>query len=354
MIDWITAVIPCEHALPIQDGCFQRVGSDGRVEWTSASRLSVEGSFSTSVTMRSASWVGDGLSHIELSGNLVKFFQGHNLWGSDDLHGLVVEFVRWLVEEQRGKDAPLVCPTAEDVRAIKAGEYSLHRVDITDSFVLSSRFDVLAWLRAAEQTAYLSHRGRGQLVKGSTLYFGKGSRRWSLKLYSKGQEIEENFSKQPALMNLPNVRAWADNVLRAELTIRGMELRRFQIDQGSSWKHEDGVPFDPLYMLRAKLQGMTMTTTRTLSEEVLATLTTSQRLAYSAWLSGEDLRGILSNGAFYNLRNKLLPHGVDVATLQLKEGTNVVPLVRVLEAKPASIPEWAHGTHLYYEPRRIA
>ena len=97
-----------------------------------------------------------------------------------------------------------------------------------------------------------------------------------------------------------------------------------------------------------------MTTTRTLSDEFLATLTTSQRLAYSAWLAGEDLRAILPNGSFYRLRNKLLPHGIDVSLIQSSERSNVVPLVRVLEAVPAGVPDWAYGTPLFYEPRRVA
>jgi hypothetical protein len=32
----------------------------------------------------------------------------------------------------------------------------------------------------------------------------------------------------------------------------------------------------------------------------------------------------------------------------------VVPLYRVLEAKPVQVPDWATGTPLYFEPRRVA
>ena len=354
MIDWITTVIRCTHNEPIRDGQFVKLKQGGEVEWSADRRLSIRGSFDSTVTVRSAPWAGE--DHIEVSGNLAKFFQGHNLFGTDDLCGLVFEFMRWL-SLNHGPDAatPLVCPSIDDINAWRSGDYSLHRVDVTDSYKLPTRSDVLTWLRAAEQTAYLSHRGRGQLVKGSTLYFGKTSRRWSLKLYAKGQEIEDNASHQPALQDLPAARAWADNVLRAEMVIRGQQLRDWGLSSGTAWLPLDEVPFESLGLLRDRLGAMTMTTTRTLTHEVISELTAAQHNGYLAWLAGNDLRDSMSRPSFYRLRGKLLPHGIDIATLQPSEDrSNVIPLVRVLEAIPACVPDWAEGTPLYFEPRRVA
>lgn len=351
MIDWISAVVPCAHIEPIRDGCFQRVDGSGDVEWSSDRRLMVKGSHDSAVSIRTAAWEGDR-THIEISGNLAKFFQGHNLWGSDDLHGLLFEFLRWLAIEHGLQESPLVSPTESDIAAWRDGSIALQRVDVTESFHLANLGEVLSFLRSAEQTAHLSHRGRGQLVKGSTLYFGKSSRRWSLKLYSKGQEIRAPGHGQAAILDLPSAVEWAEKTLRAELTIRSMELKRLGLDRVSDWSTHEGVPFASAELLREKLGDMTMTTTASLADDVLATLTSSQRLAYTAWLAGEDLRVILSNGSFYRLRSKLLPHGIDIATLLPKEGqSNVVPLYRVLEAKPAQVPDWAEGTPLYFEPR---
>ena len=354
MIDWITALVPCVHPEPVRDGQFMRVKQDGSIEWSSDRRLLLRGSFDSAMTVRSAPWAGNDV--LEVSGNIVKFFQGHNLFGTEDLPGCVFDFMRWLALNH-GPDSSnvLVTPTVANVADWRSGNYSLHRVDVTDSFKLASRSDVLAWLRAAEQTAHLSHRGRGQLCKGSTLYFGKNSRRWALKLYAKGQEIESNASQQAALDDLPHARAWADDVLRCELVLRGMELKRLGLGVSTAWLPLDGVPFDALAMLHDKLGAMTMTTTRTLPDDVLASLFPAQRSAYLAWLAGNDLRTIMPTRSFYRLRAKLLPHGVDVATLQPSEDrSNVVPLVRVLEAVPAGIPEWAIGTPLFWEPRRVA
>ena len=69
------------------------------------------------------------------------------------------------------------------------GKLTVSRVDINETWFLKDRNEVLAWLRAAGQKMHLKHRGAGQF-KGDTLYWGKGSRRWFLKCYSKGDEID--------------------------------------------------------------------------------------------------------------------------------------------------------------------
>lgn len=76
-------------------------------------------------------------------------------------------------------------------------------------------------------------------MKGSTLYFGKNSRRWSLKLYSKGQEIRATGHGQDAVLALPHAVEWADKTLRAELTLRGMELQRLNLAYVGQWSDKD-------------------------------------------------------------------------------------------------------------------
>jgi II/X family phage/plasmid replication protein len=348
MIDWISMVVPLAHSAPIIGGHVVSITPDGTVEWQCSKRTTVPGSFSTGLQVRTASHTADPCTHVEISGNPVKFFQGHNLWGSDDLPSLVVETTRHVAAV-----LGIEISEADHARLLR-GEVQLTRVDVTESFHLGNKAEVLAWLRAAEQTAHLSHRGRGQLVKGSTLYFGKNSRRWSLKLYSKGQEITAKGHGQDAILALPQCVAWADRTLRAELTLRSMQLKDMALDKVTAWLPVEGVPFDAPELLRARLGDMTMTTTRTLPDEVLATLFPAQHTAYLAWLAGNDLRHAMPMRSFYRLRAKLLPHGIDIATLMPKEVSNVVPLHRVLEAVPAQVPDWAHGTPLFFEPRRVA
>lgn len=347
MIDWLSMVVPCAHVQPISGGHVLSIKPGGEVDWQCVKRTTVAGSYSSGLQVRTANHTQQRCSHLEISGNPVKFFQGHNLWGTDDVHALSVATVE-AIASLLG-----LTPTDDDRAAWLSGEIQLTRVDVTQSFHLPHRAAVLAWLRAAEQTAHLSHRGRGQLVKGSTLYFGKNSRRWSLKLYSKGQEITKKGHGQDAILSLPSAVAWADKTLRAELTLRSMELKRQGLDFVSGWMGD--VPSAvTAELLRDRFGGMTMTTTAHLSAEVLGSLRPALRVAYQAWESGSDLRAVLPHRTFYKYRSELLPHGVDIATLVPREVSNVVPLFKVLEAVPVSVPDWAEGTALYFEPRRIA
>lgn len=351
MIDWLTFIAPCSHASAIGGGQVISISPTGEVEWITQKRASVRGSFDTSLTIRTATHTVDPLTHVEISGNPVKFFQGHNLWGSDDVHALVCATLDYLSSRP---DLGMV-PTPADRSAWQLGDVRLTRVDQTQSFHLANLSDVLAWLRAAEQTAHLAHRGRGQLCKGSTLYFGKHSRRWSLKLYAKGQEIRDKGHEQQMILQLPHALAWADRTLRAELVIRSMELRRLGLDVVSAWSQLDGVDSAvTARLLQDRLGAMTMNTVSHLPAAVLDSMKPKIRMAYQLWESGGDLRAIVSRPTFYKYRAELLPHGIDIAALNPKEKSNVVPLVRILEAVPVGVPDWAQGTPLYWEPRRIA
>ena len=351
MIDWTSFVAPCTHAKEVYGGQVFALKPDGRVEWQSLKRLEVRGSFDDAIHVRTHRNTDDTLTHIQVSGNPVKWFQGHNLWGTDDLHGLVVA----LLEVLAARPELGLMPTDDDRAAWRAGAIPLTRVDVTDSYHLPSLPDVLSWLRAAEQSAHLSHRGRGQLTKGSTLYFGKHSRRWSLKLYAKGQEIRAAGHAQTAVLSLPHALAWADKSLRAEMVIRGQELRRRGLGMVADWAQFDGVDSAvTAELLRPVLGNLTMTTTNTLPADVLDALTNAQRTAFLAWQAGHDLRAVMPHRSFYRLRAAILPHGIDIAVTQSREPSNVVPMLRVLEAVPAGVPDWAVGTPLYFEPRRVA
>jgi II/X family phage/plasmid replication protein len=349
VIDWITITAPLPHADSIGAGRVVSIDSNGVPQWETVKRLSVRGSFSSSITVRSCTHTATPFSHVEISGNPAKLFQGHNLWGTDDLPALVYATLEFIANR-------LSIPVCDRTRAEwRAGDVQLTRVDCTESFHLASKAEVLAWLRAAEQTAHLSHRGRGQLCKGSTLYFGKNSRRSSLKFYSKGQEITAKDHGQDSILGLPAAVDWANKTLRAELTIRSMELKRLNLSHVRDWITDNGVPsVVTAQLLRHQLGSITMTTIHRLPATVLGSLRPSLQTAYLAWESGADLRHTLSRATFYRYRSELLPHGIDLATLNPKDVSNVVPLHRVLEAIPVGVPDWAKGTPLYWEPNRVA
>lgn len=341
-------LVPLRHPEPLNAGHVVSIKPDGELEWQTAKRVKLKGSHEAGLTIKTASHTADPCTHLVIDGNPVKFFQGHNVWGTDDLSGLAVATCHAVAELLGLEIHP------DDAAAWKAGDIGLTRVDVNESFHLNNRAEVLAFLRSAEQTAHLAFRGRGTLRGGSTLYFGQFSRRKTLKLYAKGPEIERRGYRQEIILALPSAKAWADRTLRAELSIKSMELRRLGLDRVSSWFTDDQLPSEvTAALLRKEFGGMTMTSTANLAPEIMETLRPGLRAAVVAWEAGADLRMIYSKSGFYKFRAELLPHGIDIATKMPREVSNVVPLYRVLEAKPAQVPDWAEGTPLYFEPARL-
>lgn len=348
MIDWITAKLPFTHKTAISDGMVVHLDSQGENKFYKLKRKELRGSFETGIHC----WTElceenpDGtFPFLWVSGNPVKLFQGHNVWGSNDLHGLLVETFHFLADSLRAKGA---APTALDFQNVKRGAVHLTRVDLTESFLLPSLSDCKAWIRAAEFTTRMKHRGRGQMTSG-TLYFGKNSERWATKIYAKGQEVREHLTKQPGIFGLRHALDYADQCLRIEHVLRGKELNRRGLDLAGNWDDTTGE-----VLHRELLSKLEFSEAVTISPTVLDDLPGSLRGAYALWQEGHDLRKVYAPRTFYRYRSQLLAHGIDISIQQQGRPDNVVPLVRVLEAVPASIPEWAHGTSLYFEPRRFA
>lgn len=351
MIDWITMIAPLPHPAPINAGFVQSIGPDGEVEWHTGKAVKLEGSFSSGINVKTATYNCDPCTFVHISGNPAKLFQGHNLWGTDDLVGLALETLYFVADR-------LGLPVSPETRAQwLAGFIELHRVDATVSFHLSTLAEVRSFIRSAQQTAHLTHRGRGELVKSGSLYFGKKSRRWSLAMYSKGQEIRAKDHGQESILDLPHALAWADRSLRCELRLLRTELKDRGLGHVFNWFLEDGtLPSVVTRQLLLKPLGdLTMTTIGTLPQTILDTLRPALRACVALWESGQDLRAVYPARTFYRNRSQLLPHGIDIAMVKPREAvSNVVPLHRILEAKAVEVPDWAHGTALYFEPRAFS
>jgi II/X family phage/plasmid replication protein len=303
----------------------------GEQEWVVNKRLSVEGSYSSKVQISSFSE-----DQIYISGNPTKFLQGHNLFGTNDLVGLMSKFFDCLLtHEQLGLN-----PDPFQYADIKDGNYELTRVDVNETWHLNNRADVLAWIRSVGETAYLKHRGAGQF-SGDTAYFGKNSRRWSLKCYSKGLEILAKGHKLPSELRIPEMIEYAEKSLRIEAVIRQLELKRRGLNTASNWDIDTSEELLLEYISKLELSDVYM-----LNDDVLNTLPPRLRLTYQAWLNGDDLKQILPHNTFYRSKKALREYGIDISTKSPKEKTNVIPLIRVLEAKPVGIPHWAHEKSL--------
>ena len=198
----------------------------------------------------------------------------------------------------------------------------------------------MSWIRSAGDKTVLARRGRG-VFAGDTLYYGKNSRRWSLKMYSKGHELQKRkLSKE---LDIPELKEFAEKALRIELTLRSLELKDRGLHFAKRW-----TPDFAIMLLMEAVGKLEMSNNFSLNDDKLALLKPRLRLAYKAWLRGDDLRQDLPKMTYYRYRKELLEFGIDIANVQDvdKPLDNVVPLVRVLEALPASIPDWAYEKKL--------
>lgn len=329
MIDWVTAEIKCRNKL--DGGCVAKINEKGEIEWLSQSAIPVRGSYDIHMMVKPLT---ENL--IRVSGNPAKWLQGHNLFGTNDLIALMSACFDQLFEILGDNDS--LRPTVEQIEAVEAGKYILTRVDINESWELASQAQVKAWIRAAGEKMHMPHRGKG-VFSGDTLYWGKGSKYWFVKCYSKGDEIDGKKSNYPDELRTPQMLDYANKALRLELVLCSKFLRAFFLNEAWRWTEETA----KMLLLQA-VDKLEMSNNFMINDDVVNSLPARMRMAYVSWLHGEDLRAILPKNTFYRYRRELKKYDIDIALVRDKEKTesNVIPLIKVLEAKPMGIPDWAY------------
>ena len=343
MIDWVDFSAPLRHDIgegtPFYNGEVLSVAPDGGLDWGIFKRMDLEGSHSSKIQIRSSSMV-DGSQAVRVSGNLVKWFQGHNIYGSADLFGLILEALSRVCEVCK------ITPTDDELFQWKNGCIELLRVDVTKSVDFGNKQRVLNALRSLDSTANLKYRGRGQF-NGHSLLFGKGSRHWSCTLYSKGAEIEKH--KLPPSLAETSLPSIADGLLRIEFRLLSMHLKGLGLASLGAWNDNT---VDEVH--QSHLQQLQISDTTMLDADTLHSLPPKLQLVYQTWKDGHDLRAMFPARTFYNYRKSLLALGIDISVKQERKNSNVVHLPVVLAGQPFVLPEWAMNAPYYFTPRHNA
>lgn len=267
-----------------------------------------------------------------LSGNPVKFFQGHNLFGSSDALGLALA-AGLAVRQSVG-----MFPGPSTFQACEFYPPRFTRLDITRSYRFASESEALAYIRLV--AAQSRSRHGAAVCKGDTVYFGQHSRRWSFKIYPKLQELRAHPPRGgPALDHLDKLQEWTQGVVRFELTLRSPELEELppRFDLLTTWQ----TYFDKLTLNENAI----MTQERTLLEQALKPYL---QTSLQSWRSGLDLRQVYPRRTFYRIRKQLLDQvGVDIAQAPVRDAENAPPAS--LEASRWD-PEPIRDSGLYFEP----
>lgn len=343
MIDWVTAKIPFFYSGIISNGEILSISRNGEIEQLIVKRLEVIGSFSGRLAIRTFEVDADrNTAVIELSGNPVKFLQGHNVFGSSDLLNLIYETILFL-----SKILNVIQPKSILDR-ISSGNYKISRVDINSTLMLASKQEVFSYLYSISKVART--RIQSAVTSGSTVYFNKNSKRWSVKLYSKSQEIELKRNKKDGAIALPDqLKAWLEPLLRVELTLKARELYLLNLNVAANWHTIDCMKLFAEYVGRIE-----MSEQRRTNDLFLKIKSRPAAASYQMWCDGHDLRQILPVPTFYRHRKVLLEYGVDISIPCPSEpipASNVVPFCKVLELQPAVMPYWLKDSDLYFEPR---
>ncbi|NQV69169.1 MAG: Replication-associated protein G2P [Pseudohongiella sp.] len=337
MIDWVKCKLPILHE-PIRSGAFVVINPDGEIERESPMSSMVEGSYSQNISVRSVGSNGGGKAeYLEICGNPAKFLQGHNVFGSNDLLGLVHGAAQRIIINL-GLDI-----TDFEMNLIETGNYYINWIDINESFELRNQVDVQAWIKAAEFSSR-TRCGRPTL-KGSTLYHQKHSRRFGIKFYSKNLELRAGKKHElPYELRDTGIFEWTENILRAEVRLLGKELRSLKIEKAYQLTEKRIEALYGEYMKK-----IILTEQLRLSDETSLKLPGKLRSTYTLWSEGHSIIDMLSKATFYRHRKELLEFDIDISIACKKKESNVVPLIRVLEAMPAQIPTWAIENGLIYK-----
>lgn len=367
MIDWITFDVRGVLHRPISGGALVAFDdATGDVEWKTVRRKSVEGSASSTVQIRSGDVDQSGLaSSLHFSGNPSKFLQGHNLYGSDDLPGLVYQCaaqalvgslhlraarafdqvdsieqaatlhtlalaldsrpklhdtVRAPAQTYRGSTVrPVATLPGQATHDVDSPHVRLSRVDINYMADLGSEHDVSAWLSHARRFATFNNRA-SRADAASTVYFASGkSRRARLKFYAKGPEFIVNGPR--AVRGLADEQQslayreralladTASGKLRCEVGLHRVALTELRLLYAADWTTHSARATWSALMENFDMPSPADTVDTSALPKHLA-------FAYHAWKGGEDLRapGRYSRAQWYRLRAELRALvGIDIA-----------------------------------------
>jgi len=321
------------------------INDQGEIEWVSPKRIQVEGSDSKTITIKSLG--GDGLgraTELYIRGNPTKVLQGHNVFGSDNLVSLVLDVFTQIIQPKFK-----LTPSISELNKIRTGDYPLSLVDINYSYDLPCRSDVNTFIRSLEFKAKTRH-GRPS-SRGGTLYFGKHSERWALKFYSKGDEITRRKGQLPPRIANQGIEAWADSKLRAEIRLFKKELNNIGIIKASDLTVNRVPMIFSEYLARVDMSNQIK-----LSDEIELAMPKRLVSTYTLWKEGHHLLNMMSPSTFKRHRKELKDDygiNIDLHPDSIQK-TNVVPMIKLLEAKPSDVPEWACSKGLVHHSAKVA
>lgn len=199
------------------------------------------------------------------------------------------------------------------------------RVDLTANFCARSEAQaraVIRWLGAqAVQRVKRGNAGDSSIWYGNTRHY--------FKAYLKGEEL----MKHGLNAEHQAVRFCESNgVVRVEVELKRRLLHELGLDD------LDAISQAKLEDLYREHTGLLRRVDRSDDPDIIAAVPSRVRPTLAAWLRGQDMKAVLSNGTLYRHAKVLKEYGIDIL-----EPRNVVTMntkVRVVELEPLAPPAW--------------
>lgn len=316
-IDWITA---SQHhpggGLPIiVGGVVVWHDRAGNVRCERASPTSVGGSFGTTIR------VGCDGSRVYLSGNPGRFYREDNVFNFGWL-GTIEACNRIL--------AGIGLPPFTAAVGISGDEgwrpgARLHRLDITANFSTGTEARaraVIRWLSGQS----VARMKRGQAGDESCWW---ANSRHMFKAYLKGAEmVAHGKSKDDELVQ------WCidQGIVRVEVELKRRLLGELGLAEFESISDE--ILADVFHQQTEILRRVD----RSDDIDVLSAVPSRYRMTAAAWLSGQDVRLVLSRATLFRHAKVLRDYGLDIMQARNVEKFPIV--VRVVDLQPVAKPDW--------------
>lgn len=326
MIDWLTIELPpVGHDL--NNGHVVFVRPNGEIDYMVEKFLTVQGSYDNSVQVRATG------TEVVISGNPAKWLQGHNLFGISDFRRVLEMYVLSLRHVLKYDDAWY--------NDVMSGNFVVKRIDITYNYRLKNQGEVMTWLNAVSQVSS-GKRQKLTADKGTTVYFGKNSKRSTVKFYDKEGELAVHpFSGKFDTEQTKFLEWYSKGLLRCELCIRRKALEdEFKLTKGIDYLKLTEKELRAIFM--KKLKGVNIPDRMMVKDEIIEFMPHRIRAAYILWQQGHDMKVMWRRSQAYNIRKIMLEeYGVDIflpCPSTVAKTLRVLPLLRPLEAIPEEIP----------------
>lgn len=290
---------------------------DGGLEFTTASAIEHEGSFDTSILIKSEG------GRVTLSGNVGRFGRPDNVFGYSVIEcvriaNVIVTSLGLPPFTWRGALSSNVIGVRMKVDAV------VTRVDLTRNYVAGSP-EKLARLLHYMGGMHVRNKGGKSYEAGVT--WGEGSKYWYAKIYDKYRDLAKSKHVSGELVE------WVRDcgIARFEVSLKSRFLSQQGMQSVGFWEGED--MSNVVYGRFSEVLSQ-MTVNVDQFEEIPGRL---GEIAI-AWRNGVDMRERLPKSSFYRFRKALKAYGIDIS-----ERCNVSRLpmrVEVIQLSEARRPDW--------------